>query len=421
MKSKILLLLLMGLLSAPVYSEWTDSVQQGWDKSKAYSAEVWDDTKKALSSSKEIFSESEAERKQSRADQEDERFREMWASVFQQLEEGLQRVDDIKAAPDSAFFSDDKVSLTEDLDVILDKTILLLEDESINDYRQQIQTLNEQIEVSRNNISTYREQKIMAPRSHMVKTTKQDYDDKIAEEQLNIKEYELQSEKIKTHLKERMKDVGIELNDEQIGILLARVDADDIIQMSVIFDVLKKITTQLMQLTRESGEDVKYAKKYYGMHVVLLELVNHMQNKYIAKVDSVYIPRIEQIIGKTEAIQKDARKHMNADSDPQRIAHYQKNIRAQLLTLKTARLYRKNLEEQKNKVVSAQKVVRKNLNLSQNTYDTVEVSADLLAILKTSQDDFDTLMNLQVPQIVPFENIQMQDKYQELSRLLKER
>jgi len=431
MKQTIIFLLILVSYSNYAYSEWKDTAkssweatkeysQKGWDKSREYSSDAWRRTRNAWDSKGSIFSESEETRKQSRADLEDERFRNMWGDVFSQLDNGLNVVDDIKAAPDSAFFGDDKQSLRKDLNKILDKTIVLLEDETINDYQEKIENLNQRIKAAKNNISRYREEKIIAPRTHMVKTTKKSFENQIGDEKLNIAAYEADIDRIKIHFKERLNDIGVALNKEQVNILLARVDADDIIQMSVIFDVLKKITIQLMVLTQESNEEIKQAKKYYGMHVVLLELVNFMQQKYIDMVDNNYIPKIDGIIKKTITIQSNARKNMKEDDNEKRIAVYKNNLAAQKLTLKTAQLYKQNLRQQQKKVASAQKIVKKDLKLSQNTYDTVEVSADLLAVLKTSQDSFDALMSLQVPQIVPFENIQMQDKYQELSNLIKQ-
>ena len=163
-------------------------------------------------------------------------------------------------------------------------------------------------------LARYREQRITAPRSHMVKTTKEAYDKKIAQEQENIKLYRQESQRIKIYLRERLQDMGIKLSQEQVEVLLSRVDGDDIIQMSVVFDVLKKITQRLMQLTRESGEDIQQARKYYGMHVVLLEMVNYMQDKYIEQVDKIYIPRIDTIINKTLATRNTAQARLKEEN-----------------------------------------------------------------------------------------------------------
>ena len=430
MKRIIVLFILLLSYSSPSYSAWSDSVKENWDKSKQYGQDTWNEygqdtwnkTKQAWVATEELVlgTESEDERRKKYSDMEDERFREIWGAVFSKLEDGLVVVDEIEKAPDSAFFGDDKKSLKKELGKILEKTIVLLEDKSINEYREEIDDYNNKISISKNNILKYREDKITAPRSHAIKTTKEAYDTKITEENNNIVEYGHAIKQIKVHFHERLRDIGIELSQEQTDILLSRIDADDIIQMSVVFDVLKKITTQLMLLTERSGEEIKQAKKYYGMHVVLLELVNYMQQKYINMVDTVYLPKINQIIDKTVKINKESIKQISRETNQQRIIIYKKNVIAQELTLKTAKLYIKNLKNQQSKVLSAQKIVRKDLALAQNTYNTVEVSAHLLSILRISQDSFDALISLQIPEIVPFENLKMQIKYQELSDLIKD-
>jgi hypothetical protein len=414
-----LIIFLCLLLSNATYAEWKDSVKEGWDKSKDYGVGAWESTKNIWESTNEFFSESEEKRRNSRKNVEEEHFKAIWGSVFEQLEDGLTVVDQIKKAPDSSFFGEDKKSLKEDLNLILDKTLVLLEDESINDYSNKIEELNQKISEAKNNIAKFREEKITAPRDHMLNTTQDNYNKKIEQERLIISRYKNEIKIIKKHFKERLDDIGIDLSTEQVNILLARVDADDIVQMSFTFNVLKKITNQLMQLTHESSEEIKQAKKYYGMHVVLLELVNYMQQKYIDTVHTVYIPKIDKIIANTIDTQNNAKKHIREENDPKRITGFKNNIIALQLTLKTAKLYKTNLNDQILKVLSAQEVVRKDLRLSQNTYDTVEISADLLSVLKTSKNSFDALMSIQVPQIVPFENMQMQKKYQELSKLLK--
>ena len=428
------LILLYPLISYSSSTEqWSESIKNNWDKSKQYSQDTWDkskqygqegweETKKLWQSAEEFLGgvASEEERKQTRLDKEDERFREIWGATFSELEDGLVIVDDINKAPAYVFFGDDKKSLKKELDKILEKTIILLEDASINEYRAKIEEYNNKISTARNNILKYREDKITAPRSHTIIKTKDKYDIDIADEKNNIIEYEKNIAVIKTHFRERLSDIGVNLSQEQTNILLSRIDADDIIQMSVVFDVLKKITAQLMVLMENSGEEIKQAKKYYGMHVVLLELVNYMQQKYITIVNTVYLPKIDKIIDQTLKVNKESRSQISQESNEKRIAIYKKNIKAQELTLKTAKLYMKNLEDQRNKVALAQALVQKDLALAQNTYQTVELSASLLTIIKTSKDSFDALISLQIPEIIPFENLNMQTKYQELSELLKD-
>ena len=103
---------------------------------------------------------------------------------------------------------------------------------------------------------------------------------------------------LKTDLKSNFKEIGVNLTSEQIEVLLTRVDGDDIIQISLVMETLKHITNQILELMKASKEELKQAKKYYGMHQVLLELVVYIQQQYIDKCDNVYLPKIDKMISR---------------------------------------------------------------------------------------------------------------------------
>ncbi len=49
----------------------------------------------------------------------------------------------------------------------------------------------------------------------------------------------------------------------------------------------------------------------------------------------------------------------------------------------------------------------------------MKISADLIQLMKTNRAWFSVLMNIQIPEIVPFENLAMQRKFEELSSMIK--
>ena len=46
-----------------------------------------------------------------------------------------------------------------------------------------------------------------------------------------------------------------------------------------------------------------------------------------------------------------------------------------------------------------------NKYLLQGSYDAASVSFNLLSLINQSEDEFEKILNLQIPEIVPFENI----------------
>ncbi len=395
----------------------SDSAKEAWDKTKEVTNSAINISKEAggkvIESSKQAY----ASFSESSSPQEvaEERFSEIWSDALELLEEGLTVMQETKSAPDSSFFKKDKKSLRTDFNEILDDIISLLNDPNIQDHRNEINSLRNKINETKQDITEYREKRVVAPRENMVKTTKSGYDQKIKDAKQDIIEFENHIEKIHLLLLERFKHIGLDLDLNQITVLLARVDSNDIIQMSAVFDVLKMITERFVELTQTSGEDIETARRYYGMQVILIETVIFMQDKYIEKMDNEFLPKLKVIILDTVALIRSTQKSISKTSAQDRKKVYKKNLEAQELTMEVALLYMGQLEDQREKVVVAKTKMVENLELAKNTYDTVEISAELLNLMNSNKESFDVIMSLQVPEIVPFENLEMKEEFQRLS------
>ncbi|MBF0272962.1 MAG: hypothetical protein HQL98_12995 [Magnetococcales bacterium] len=415
---KKLLLPLLLVLSSTAHAEWQDSLKGALDGTK----KIYDETKTAVESSDltkkatDLIHDQLAKTDDTKtpAKTKQDHFNAIWEPLLDRMNAARDIHDKRSEAPDSSWVKADKKSLNTDFNKILDQIILLLEDETIEKHRTKNVSLREAISKKEAEIQSYKEARISAPIEDTVKTTKEGYDKKIKNAQSEISELKAEIEKLNNTLILQLHDAGLKLNKEQVAILLSRVDSEDIIQMVLVFDVLKVVTSQLMELTSSSGENIAHAKKYYGMHMVLLELIVYMQNKYIAQIETRYAPKLDDLISKTEQLMQSTQSGMTADGESKK-SFYQSNIKAQGLLIKTAKLYLKMLNTQKEKVVKARNNAMKDLHLAINTYATVRISSEVLGLLKESNTIFDALINLQIPEIAPFENVEMQKKFEELS------
>ena len=343
------------------------------------------------------------------------------SKVFNHLEEGVEKISQLKKAPESTFFiGKDKKDIQKDINSILDEIIILLTGEDLNRYRENVQSLKEKISTNKHNILKYREQKIGAPETGMLETTKAGYDKKIADAKVKIKIYENEIRIEKNKFKNSFQKIDVKLTSEQIDVLLTRVDGDDILQISLVMDTLKFITNQIMILMKESDEELVQAKKYYGMHLISLELVVYIQQNYINKVEKQYIPKIEKIMENSRNLKSKTESLIYKENDKRRKEIYRKNLKAQLLTYKVAKLYKNDLINSQKGMIKAKNISYKNLILSKNTYETVLLSADLYELISESQNMFEEISKIQIPDIVIFQNIQIQKKYEELTGMLKE-
>jgi len=410
---KVCSIVVIWLISVNSSAQWSDSINQAWEKTKQTSNEIIQDSSQLTKNVIDrYFSEQDV------IPDNSQRIKEIWEPLLEKLHQGSKVRKQIAETPSFTFWGEDKEAVIKDYQDIIDQIIMLLRNPSLEKNRNAIRELKNRIETLNNEISQLKEQRIVAPIDDSLTTTKSEIDKKIAQRKKQIDDDQDQIDHLLTQFKIKLTEMGIDLNRAQIEMLLVRVDADDIVQMFAVLDILKEITQQLSQLLNESQEDLLQARRYYGMHLILLEMVAQMQQTYLGHIDTLYVPNLEQLYDKTLTIQANSKERIQQDNNINRKKIYQRNIKAQDLTLKIIKIYIKQLLEQKSKIMTAQDNLKKDIDLAQNTYNTVMISSELSHLLQTSIEAFDTLQQIQLPEIIPFENIQMQKKYAELSRSL---
>jgi predicted RNA-binding protein YlqC (UPF0109 family)/gas vesicle protein len=347
-------------------------------------------------------------------------FAQVWNDVTPKLEEVLQLEEEQESLPDSAWIMRDKQDNKSDINELLDEAVAILSLSSTDQTRQRIRVLEIQIREMKQSISQYRQERVSAPVQSTWLKTVEDYDAKI--EQLNEqiqRNYE-EIGKLKNQFAQELSEKGLFINQEQLEVLLSSVVGDDIIQSSIVYDNVKQISQQLMTLTMNSGEDVEISQRYYGMYTVLLKTLLHMQQTFINNLDGKYLPKIDQIVAEVQDTNAITRNLLYAERDKNRRRHLTANLEAQNLTLQTAALYKRHLIGQRGKMVRAMKKTISDLQIAQNTYKTVTLSGELVNLLRTSQKSFDLLLNIQVPELLVFENKQMKQEFAILTQKLAE-
>jgi len=352
---------------------------------------------------------------------QDEHFQKVWKKIRKKLVKGSQLYEKQKDVPENTIlFGKDKKDIQEDIDEVINNIIDILLDDDFLEYKDDIANINEKIEAKNKKIIQYQEERVSAPLKSLFHTTKKGYDKKIKNinDELTILKHKIIL--IQQHLQSNFLEIGVKLDKTQIEALLYRIDSSDIIQVSLVMDILKKINTQISFLMKDTNENLMHAKRYYGMHLLSLSLILKIQQQYITKVREVYIPKIDKIIKEIKEVSDRTKLRIRQESNNNRKEIYKSNLKAQQLTNKVASLYRSQLLEAQIKMQKAQSTTRANLLVAENTYNTVSLSSGLYKIVSETQLMFDEISKIQMPDIIPFENIQIENKYKELTKKILE-
>jgi hypothetical protein len=345
-------------------------------------------------------------------------FGKIWNEVTPRINQILaieQKQDNL---PDNGWFTESKQSSQNKLNQLLDEAVEILSLSDSNQIRQHINDLEQDIVDIKNTIADYRQAQVSAPVESTWKTTVEQYDEKIVNLQDQIAQKYQQIDKLKLEFGQSLQKIGIQLTSEQLDVLFASVVGDDIIQASLVYENVKLVNQQLMELTASSGEDFTISKRYYGMYVVLLKILFHMQDSFVTDIDNKYIPKIAEIEVDVQKIKIATQNLLRKNGSTKHKEHLLANLEAQKLTLKTADLYKQHLASQRKKMLVARDKTLADLLVAENTFATVTVSSELVSLLRTSQKAFELLQNMQTPDLLIFENLQMKQEFAILTQKL---
>ncbi|PAY16417.1 hypothetical protein CKO51_27090 [Rhodopirellula sp. SM50] len=357
-----------------------------------------------------------------------QRLGDLFERVLPTLEETRQLVDRHAELPDSSVipFKLDKQSNSAQINELLDQAIVALSISEVSDYRRQIREANEAIAQSQTNIADYRRQRVSASwakdQSQLDKVnpfelSKEALDESIASEQEEIERQKAILVKLKTTFAEELSKIGVEVDQEGVESLLSSVSGDDIVTMAVVFDNIKHVTAQLQELTEESGEALDVSKRYYGIYVVMIHVMDRIQKTFVRDVHEKHIPKLNEFAAQAEQNIKQAQTLIKVSGGDREVL--ESNIASNELTRQTASLYIEYLKRNAALIEKENKLAQKKLATAMNTYDTVKLSSDVAALMNTGRRDFETLMKLKVPSLREFNNEAIRKEFQRMTSELR--
>ena len=315
--------------------------------------------------------------------------------------------------PESAWFGEDRASNDGRIDALLDEATEILVGN--NALRSEVNALTREMAESREAIVRLKRRRLTAPSDSLWRKTVEDIEEEIAKREHILAEQQTELERIRRMTAAELRAMGLDIDAERLDFLLSTVVGDDVVDMTLAFEQVRRLTQQLEALTLESREDLATARRYYGMYTVLLEVMDHMHLVLLESIERDYLPRIAEIGRRARALRQETVKLQARAPDPVLRA----NLEAQQLTIDAADRYTDYLQRQRQQVAASRKRLSLDRAVAQNTYETVKMSGDLVALMQDSQRLLDSLFRLQVPPLRGFENLEMKREFQRLTSTLR--
>ena len=404
---KLCIAFLFLTFSQSAYADWLDIVKEGLETTIEVSQDTWDIAKKTFDD--EDVSEELIPKVQENIEISRTRALAVWDDLVDIFDEIIILKSEKNDAPSISLFGKSKKDDDEKIELIFQTVSSLINDPELENDRKTLQILKNKILKSQEESSNLSAKSVLA--SGKERKELENLANKYKKES---QEYKNSKVDLIRGVRVRLKLYGLDLNKDQVEVLLSRVDAGDIIGMTTSFSVIAELTKQFSDATIVSGENLQVAKKYYGMHVILLELQMHIQKNYINRLRNVYLVRANDIRVENKLLTDETSKLID-DAEGTYLNIYKNNLKSQKYTLKVLGLYEEILKKDLAKIETGLQKVNDNHLVSLNTFQTVTVAADLASLMAENSNLFNEVMSIQVPELIPFENLQMQKEFEALT------
>ena len=345
-----------------------------------------------------------------------------WGKLAETLEQVIPLWEQHEELPDSRILGADKSSNRKKMNILLQEAISLLLNSEANEARERMLSLQANIPAVRADIESLKIKKISAPRksSWPWEESGEDIEKKIQGLRESLENSQREIDRLRNEVAGHLRSYGLSIDDEHLDVLLSSVLGDDILKNAIVFENVKAVTSKLSELTRESGEELYLAKRYYGMYVVLVEALLFLQDQFIECIDTIYLPRLQIVQENSRNMRQKIEESLrNNDFNASQNRMMKANQDALSLNIMAAEKYAQLLQRQKESVLNCRLRLEKDLRVASATYETVRLSGELSDVIRSSIGLFDALMALQVPEIHIFENMEVKRQFQEITLSLK--
>lgn len=306
---------------------------------------------------------------------------------------------------------------------LLNSALEIVTDVPIVQYQETIKKRRASIGELHNQIATLRERKLDAPKDALLpgllNDTVSSLDTEIEDLKQRIEANKKEIGQVKAKIGEALSSKGIAISDNQLDLLLDSVLGSDLIKLVAVFDAAKKIDHRLGALMKENSENLVSARRYFAMHAALFAMLLHSQEELLNKIDNVYLKRLKRIKDDVRSARRTTHDLLQQSNRPDQQRALMANQKAQAFAEEVADFYRDYLKTQREQIIASRKRTLKDLRIADNTYETVEASFQLHALIEDARASFDAIKGLEAPGFDQlFQNEQLKREFENLTRKL---
>lgn len=356
---------------------------------------------------------------------QNEDFEKKWDDVNEYIQKAVAKYTEIDNAGKPSFFWDKRKSLRSELFVIFDEIVKELQNERINEHKEKIKELEEEIKEEQTQIMEYRTAMKEAPQEHFIKTTVDEYKADIKELQETIDQLEQSIVDTHNSIRAYIYVLGIELPYSKIDLLQQRIDFPLMLDNALVMKMMQKIIIKFKKRKKFNEYTYEDTLNYHRQNRILFELLIYQQNRYLQKInndESGYLKLLDDLLKENDALYEKSAKNMVYSKNEQQKSIYRRNMQALKLFRQVVEIYKKDIWEQRRRLLQVRLMSAKHLRLTQNRYETAMSSYEVLRPTRDMNREFQKIIKHYFDNIeITFKDKRHRQKYIEVTKELQKK
>lgn len=306
---------------------------------------------------------------------------------------------------------------------LLDAALEIVSDAPVVVFQAEIKQKRRAIGDLKDSISSLRERRLQAPESGflpgVVTDTQRSIDADIVALEQTIKIHEASIEAIREKVRAGLAASGVTISKEQLNLLLDSVLGSDLLRLVTAFEASRGVDQRLGELLSQSGGDLKAARRYFAMHAALFAMLLQAQTIVLEKIDGDYMVKLNDVLSGIKSAREKSYQLLGGQNRPDQRRALEANVKSQNLAEKVASFYKDYLQTQRRSIAEARDRTIHDLEIADNTYETVEASFELRALMDDARTSFEALLRLEAPGFDQvFQNESLRKEFENLTEKL---
>jgi hypothetical protein len=209
---------------------------------------------------------------------------------------------------------------------------------------------------------------------------------------------------------------GVEITTEEAEAALYQVNGVTIVESAVAFEVVRKIEERLREIRAVTDDDA-VLRRYYAVAAVTRLLIQRLYERHLQSYETEWLPRLAEIEGRNARLMAETEGAIRGADDSRRPV-YEGNLEVQRQVAEVIDAYRAMLEEREDLTRRGLDVAKADAAVALNTLKTLEAAVSLQSQMLWSREEFETLMEISPPELIPLDDEEMYQRFLDVSREL---